>query len=57
MTAAVRCVVQLALVATLLQKVFEADNAWAVGGIACEEKNIVSRHNMLMSTLTLTSAA
>ena len=33
-TAAVRCVVQLAVVALLLQKVFEAENPWAVGGIA-----------------------
>jgi ABC-type iron transport system FetAB permease component len=35
-TAAVRCVVQLTLVALVLQKVFEADNPWAVAGIACE---------------------
>ncbi|KAF7972947.1 hypothetical protein HWV62_16512 [Athelia sp. TMB] len=33
-TAAVRCVLQLAVVATLLQKVFEADNPFAVAGIA-----------------------
>ncbi|KAK0209074.1 hypothetical protein DFS33DRAFT_500433 [Desarmillaria ectypa] len=33
-TAAVRCIVQLALVATLLQSVFETDNPWAVAGIA-----------------------
>ncbi|KAF9260214.1 hypothetical protein L218DRAFT_932813 [Marasmius fiardii PR-910] len=33
-TAAVRCVVQLALVGTILQKVFEADNPWAVAAIA-----------------------
>lgn len=33
-TAAVRCVLQLAVVATLLQKVFEANNPWAVAGIA-----------------------
>lgn len=39
-TAAVRCVLQLAVVATLLQKVFEADNPWAVAGIAGEFKRI-----------------
>lgn len=33
-TAAVRCIIQLAVVATLLQKVFDADNPWAVAGIA-----------------------
>ena len=35
-TAAVRCVIQLAVVGTLLQKVFETDNPWAVAGIAGE---------------------
>ncbi|KAJ3518653.1 hypothetical protein NM688_g9407 [Phlebia brevispora] len=34
-TAAVRCVVQLTLVALILQKVFETNNPWAVAGIAC----------------------
>jgi len=33
-TAAVRCIIQLAVVATLLQKVFETENPWAVAGIA-----------------------
>ena len=33
-TAAVRCVVQLAVVATMLQRVLETDNPWAVAGIA-----------------------
>ncbi|KAI0080927.1 UPF0014-domain-containing protein [Panus rudis PR-1116 ss-1] len=33
-TAAVRCVLQLSLVALILQKVFEANNPWAVAGIA-----------------------
>lgn len=37
-TSAVRCVLQLAVVATLLQKVFEANNSWAVAGIACESQ-------------------
>ena len=35
-TAAVRCVLQLAIVGTLLQKVFEANNPLAVAGIAGE---------------------
>lgn len=35
-TAAVRCVLQLAVVAILLQKVFETENPWAVAGIASE---------------------
>lgn len=35
LSAAIRCVVQLGLVATVLQKVFETNNPWAVGGIAC----------------------
>ncbi|KII94200.1 hypothetical protein PLICRDRAFT_36435 [Plicaturopsis crispa FD-325 SS-3] len=34
LTAAVRCVLQLAVMGTLLQKVFETDNPWAVAGIA-----------------------
>ncbi|KAJ8088381.1 hypothetical protein PM082_022454 [Marasmius tenuissimus] len=34
LVAAVRCVVQLALVGTVLQKVFEANNPWAVAAIA-----------------------
>ena len=35
-TSALRCVVQLSLVALILQKVFDADNPWAVAAIACE---------------------
>ncbi|KAJ8586991.1 hypothetical protein M405DRAFT_853100 [Rhizopogon salebrosus TDB-379] len=35
LSAAIRCVVQLALVALVLQKVFETNNPWAVAGIAC----------------------
>lgn len=35
-TAAVRCVAQLSLVALVLQKIFETNNPWAVAGIACE---------------------
>lgn len=33
---AVRCVVQLSVVALILQQVFEANNPWAVTAIACE---------------------
>ncbi|KAF9261163.1 hypothetical protein L218DRAFT_870942 [Marasmius fiardii PR-910] len=33
-TSAIRCIVQLALVGTILQKVFEANNPWAVAAIA-----------------------
>ena len=36
LTASLRCILQLALVAGLLQKVFEAENPWAVAGITCE---------------------
>lgn len=35
-TAAVRCVLQLSVVALVLQKVFETNNPFAVAGIACE---------------------
>jgi ABC-type iron transport system FetAB permease component len=34
MSAALRCVVQLTLMATILQHVFAAENFWAVVGIA-----------------------
>ncbi|KAG1841032.1 hypothetical protein DFJ58DRAFT_809361 [Suillus subalutaceus] len=34
LSAAIRCVVQLGLVALVLQKVFETNNPWAVGSIA-----------------------
>ena len=34
MTAAIRCIVQLAIMALVLQKIFEADNPWGVAGIA-----------------------
>lgn len=34
-TAAVRCIIQLSLVALVLQKVFETNNPWGVAGIAC----------------------
>ena len=34
-TAAVRCVVQLSVVALILRQVFETNNPWAVAGMAC----------------------
>lgn len=34
LSAAIRCVVQLSIVALVLQKVFEANNPWAVAAIA-----------------------
>ena len=42
LTAAVRCVIQLAVVALLLRKVFETDNPWAVAGITCEYDPLVA---------------
>lgn len=33
-TAAVRCIIQLALMALVLQKIFDADNPWGVAGLA-----------------------
>lgn len=35
-TSALRCVVQLSLVALILQRVFETNNPWGVAGIARE---------------------
>lgn len=35
-TAAVRCIVQLVLIAFILQKVFESNDPWAAAAIACE---------------------
>ena len=34
-TSAFRCVVQLAIMGLVLQRIFETNNPWAVGGIAC----------------------
>ncbi|KAF4562532.1 UPF0014 family protein [Pleurotus pulmonarius] len=34
-TSSIRCVIQLGLASTLLQKVFNAKNPWAVAGIVC----------------------
>lgn len=39
-TAAIRCVVQLSLVALVLKKVFETNNDWAVAGITCSYHHI-----------------
>lgn len=35
-TAAVRCIIQLGIMALVLQKIFEAENPWGVAGLACE---------------------
>lgn len=35
LVAAIRCMVQLGVVALLLQSVFETENPWAVAAIAC----------------------
>lgn len=35
-TASVRCVGQLVVLALILQKVFDSDDPWAAAGIACE---------------------
>jgi ABC-type iron transport system FetAB permease component len=40
--AALRCVVQLTLVATVLQRVFAAKSIWAVTGIACKYAVVAS---------------
>ena len=40
LTAAVRCVVQLAIMALVLQEIFEAENPWGVAGLACETLQI-----------------
>ena len=42
-TAAVRCIVQLVVLALVLQKVFESDNPWAAAGIACEPLPLVNQ--------------
>jgi ABC-type iron transport system FetAB permease component len=41
MFAALRCVVQLTLMATILQHVFAADSFWAVVGIVCKYDVVV----------------
>ncbi len=33
-TAAVRCIIQLSIMALVLQKIFEAGNPWGIAGIA-----------------------
>jgi ABC-type iron transport system FetAB permease component len=34
LTAAIRCIIQLTIMAALLQKIFETENNWAVAGLA-----------------------
>ncbi|KAG1841031.1 hypothetical protein DFJ58DRAFT_809356 [Suillus subalutaceus] len=48
LSAAIRCVVQLGLVALVLQKVFETNNPWAVGSIAFVNKS-KKRYNHMFS--------
>ncbi|KAH9978439.1 UPF0014-domain-containing protein [Russula vinacea] len=46
--AALRCVVQLTLVATVLQRVFAAKSIWAVAGIACNIANILGTFEVVV---------
>lgn len=39
-TAAVRCIIQLALMALVLQKIFDSDSPWGVAGLACESISV-----------------
>ncbi|KIJ08160.1 hypothetical protein PAXINDRAFT_173083 [Paxillus involutus ATCC 200175] len=61
-TSALRCIVQLAIVGLVLQRVFETNNPWAVAGIACllnllgtieavANKSKKRFHNMFLSVL------
>ena len=43
LTAAVRCILQLTLVATILQSVFDTKNPFGVAGIACQSQAILSK--------------
>lgn len=38
-TSALRCIIQLAIMGLLLQRVFETNNPWAVAGIACTSRS------------------
>lgn len=40
---AVRCIVQLGVMALVLQKIFETNNPWGVAGIAC--KSCIDMYN------------
>lgn len=40
-TAAIRCIIQLAIMALVLQRIFEADNPWGVSGIACKALEVL----------------
>lgn len=46
-TAALRCIVQLSVVALVLQQVFETRNPWAVAGIACEYRRLLVKARLL----------
>ena len=52
-TAALRCVAQLTLVALVLQKVFETNNPWAVAAIACAFLICVGIPQMLTKLVVL----
>ena len=65
-TAAVRCVVQLSVVALILRQVFETNHPWAVAGMACllnlmgtaeTGKSHLSRRTGREGPLTITLAA
>jgi hypothetical protein len=45
LVAALRCIGQLAVVATVLQGVFEHKNPWSVAGIACESDSFLIVEN------------
>lgn len=46
-TAAFRCIVQLTLVAMILQRVFATENPFAVAGIICESDLVVGHFSVL----------
>ena len=43
-TSAFRCIVQLAIMGLVLQRVFETNNPWAVAGIACTSPPLSTLH-------------
>ncbi|KAG6856931.1 hypothetical protein H0H87_012184 [Tephrocybe sp. NHM501043] len=53
LTAVVRCVLQLTVVAVLLQKVFATQNPWVVAGIAPKCSSIYSEHSRLLPSVLI----
>ena len=53
LTSAIRCIVQLEIMALILQRVFDADNPWGVAGLACKYR----RRDNLQEGLRHTSSA